>query len=283
MFFVQRGGYATISWNPFALTAEFHQEIRPLFRLLISRWHPDRTRLASKKPLFEALTRQILSAYEKGDCEELRRIDRDGLKCLHTRISTSSKFGPRVPASPPPPAAAGGTEEERYRAASEKWWNESVKTGDFSGAPEPPFIPYTIPWRHIFENLINPYFLVLSAFAWGAGEGTKFSNAASVASGMVWTWAAWQAWLAIGVLDPVHPSAATAIRVLLVLAYLPVGMVMAFIVLFLSVFGLAFWVSNMFLVPILSMIHPALGYAPAVVISLAAIACAWEQLGDEVI
>lgn len=62
-------------------------EFRPLFRALINRWHPDRTRLASKMPLFEALTHEILSAYESGDIDESKRIDRDGLDCLHIRFS----------------------------------------------------------------------------------------------------------------------------------------------------------------------------------------------------
>ncbi len=261
------------------MTAATSPELRPLFRALINRWHPDRTRLASKRPLFEALTREILSAYEAGDIGELKRIDRDGLNCLHSRIS-DSKFGPKAPAreSQPrhAPAAPGAS-----KAAGNDWWEEFVSTGRFNGAPEQPFTPYKIPWADIFANLVNPYYFVFSAFGWE--ERKKANNAAAVASGAFWTYAAWQAWLWIAVLDPVHPAAATTLRVLLVLAWLPMGILWALIGVFASIFALLLWVSNMFLVPLLSMIHPTLGYAPVVVISIAALACVWEKLGDEIV
>ncbi len=229
--------------------------LKPIYRRVLRKFHPDMTTDPMERAAFGDLTREIIAAYQDGDGDTLIEIERLGTAFRAPERESQPSSG--VPRRHQPAAAVP--------SASMKPWVTNLK----------PF------WF--------PYALAFAIPLWNGNQ--KFKNASCILGAIPWTWLGVRLWggidgLAVWLneLGYAHESLAGLIVVLLrgalIVAMLPIVVPLGLVALRVGWVIGSVWVAHWVLAGVLGYFHPYLAWIATAGLGLSLAIALWRSLDE---
>ena len=232
-------------------------QLKPIYRRVLRRFHPDMTTDPLERVAFGDLTRDIIDAYKNGDEDTLREIEQLG-----------TAFRKRQPEAEEPPDFDTPQASQPVASAT------SAKVKE---------------WGCFLAPFWFPYALAFAIRSWD--QNRKPMNAACIAGAVPWTWLGLQLWGGIDGLASrltelgySHESLAGLMVVLLrgalLAALLPVVIPLGLVALRVGWLIGSVWVAHWVLAGVLGYFHPYLAWIATIGLGLGLAVALWRSLDE---